>query len=185
VAALPLDLLSFKAAKSNTSVELKWVSANEVDFSHYNVQKSNDGKIFTPFAKVKATGSGSYQTLDEKPSAGQNYYRLEMVDIDGKRKYSNIVSVAFDTKGTTMSVYPNPAQGSTLTIDMSVNNDSEFTFTITDIAGRNRLTSQQKAIQGTNQLPLDISSLEKGIYFITTRNTTNQEVLRTMRFIKQ
>ena len=185
VAVLPLDLLSFKAAKSNSNVEIKWASANEVNFSHYNVQKSDDGKIFTPFAKVKATGLGNYQTLDEKPSAGQNYYRLEMVDTDGKRKYSNIVSVTFDTKGTTMSVYPNPVQGAILTVDVSVNNDSEFTFTVTDIAGRNRLTSQQKAVQGSNQLTLDISTLEKGIYFISTKNATTQEVLRTMRFIKQ
>jgi uncharacterized iron-regulated membrane protein len=182
---VPLDLLSFKAAKSNTSVELKWVSANEVNFSHYNVQKSDDGKIFTPFAKVNATGRGTYQTLDEKPSAGLNYYRLEMVDTDGKRKYSNIVSVTFEAKGTTMSLYPNPVQGSILTVDVSVNNDSEFTFTVTDIAGRNRLTSQQKAVQGTNPLPLDISTLEKGIYFISAKNATTQEVLRTMRFIKQ
>jgi Secretion system C-terminal sorting domain len=185
-AALPLDLLSFNATKNDaSSVQLKWVSANEVDFSHYNVQKSEDGKIFTPFAKVKATGAGKYQTLDEKPSAGQNYYRLEMVDTDGKRKYSNIISVSFDAKGTTMSVYPNPVQGNVLTVDMSVNNDSEFTFTVTDIAGRNRLTSQNKVVSGTNQLPLDISTLEKGIYFISAKNATTQEILRTMRFIKQ
>lgn len=185
VAVLPLDLLSFNATKNKESVDLKWASANEVNFSHYNVQKSNDGKIFTPFAKVKATGAGNYQTMDEKPSAGLNYYRLEMVDTDGKRKYSNTISVAFDTKGTTMSVYPNPVQGAILTVDMAVNNDSEFTFTITDIAGRNRLTSQQKAVQGTNPLPLDISTLEKGIYFISARNATNNEVVKVMRFIKQ
>jgi hypothetical protein len=184
-AVLPLDLLSFKAAKSNTNVELKWVSANEVNFSHYNVQKSNDGKTFIPFAKVKATGAGSYETMDEKPSAGQNYYRLEMVDTDGKRKYSNIVSVTFDAKGIAMSLYPNPVQGSMLTVDMSVNNDTEFTFTVTDMAGRNRLTSQQKAVQGTNQLPLDISTLENGIYFISAKNAATQEILKTMRFVKQ
>ena len=184
-AVLPLDLLSFNATKNASNVQLKWVSANEVNFSHYNVQKSNDGKIFTPFAKVKATGAGAYEIMDEKPSAGQNYYRLEMVDTDGKRKYSNIVSVSFDTKGTTMSIYPNPVQGNTLTVDMSVNNDSEFTFTVTDIAGRNRLTSQQKAVQGNNQLPLDISTLEKGIYFISARNAVNNEFVKVMRFIKQ
>jgi Secretion system C-terminal sorting domain len=183
-AVLPLDLLSFDAKKNSTNVQLRWESANETNFNYYNVQKSDDGKFFTAFAQVKAKGAGVYQALDEKPVAGVNYYRLEMMDLDGKKQYSKIVNVAFDTKGTKIALYPNPTQDNTLTVEMAVNNDSEFLFTVTDIAGRNRLSSQQKVAQGNNQLPLDITTLEKGIYFISATNVITNEVLRTIRFIK-
>jgi Secretion system C-terminal sorting domain len=184
-AVLPLDLLSFIAKKNTSNVQLNWESANEVNVSHYNVQQSDDGKNFAFFTKVKAKGASTYQTVDDNPSAGVNYYRLEMVDMDGKKQYSKIVNVTFDTKGTKMSLYPNPTQGNTLTIDMSVNSDSEILFIVTDISGKNRLVSQQKTAQGNTQLSLDISILEDGIYFITAKNVITNEVFKSMRFIKQ
>lgn len=185
VAVLPLDLLSFEAKKSTSNVQLRWESANEVNFNYYNVQKSDDGKNFAFLNQVKAKGASIYQMTDEKPLAGVNYYRLEMVDKDSKKRYSNIVNVAFDTKGTKMGIYPNPTQDNTLTVEMTVSNDGEFSFTVTDISGRNRLTSQQKVAQGNNQLPMDISTLEKGIYFITAKNVLTNDVLKSMRFIRQ
>ena len=184
-AVLPLDLLSFNATKNKEAVQLKWVSANEIGFSHYNVQKSDDGKYFSLLTTVKATGSGTYQTVDDKPFAGQNYYRLEMVDFDGKRRFSKVVNVSFDTKVNLVSVYPNPAKTSTVTLDLTMNNESDLIFEWTDIAGRSRLRSPQKVAQGNSQISVDVSTLESGLYFITTRNVANNETLRVMRFIKQ
>jgi Secretion system C-terminal sorting domain len=184
-AVLPLDLLSFNAAKNKEAVQLKWASANEVGFSHYNVQKSDDGKYFSLLTTVKATGSGTYQTVDDKPFAGQNYYRLEMVDVDGKRRFSKVVNVTFDTKVNLVSVYPNPAKTSTVTLDLTMNKESDLIFEWTDIAGRSRLRNTQKVAQGNSQISVDVSALESGIYFITTRNVANNETLRVMRFIKQ
>ena len=184
-AVLPLDLLSFNAAKNKEAVQLKWVSANETGFSHYNVQKSDDGKYFSLLTTVKATGSGTYQAVDDKPFAGQNYYRLEMVDVDGKRRYSKVVNVTFDTKINLVSVYPNPAKTATITLDLTMNKQSDLIFEWTDIAGRSRLRSQQKVAQGNSQISVDVSALESGMYFITTRNVANNETLRVMRFIKQ
>ena len=184
-AVVPLDLLSFQAAKNEENVQLKWFSANETGFSHYNVQKSDDGKYFSLLTTVKATGSGTYQTIDDKPFAGQNYYRLEMVDVDGKRRFSKVINVTFDTKVNLVSVYPNPAKTSTVTLDLTLNNESDLVFEWTDIAGRTRLRSQQKVAQGNSQISVDVSVLESGLYFITTKNVANNETLRVMRFIKQ
>lgn len=182
---VPLDLLSFNATKNNASVQLRWTTANELNFSHYNVQKSEDGKNFYFLTTVKATGTGKYQAVDDKPSAGQNYYRLEMVDIDGKKRYSNITSVLFDGKASLVSVYPNPAKDNTVTLDMISDKENNLIIEWTDIAGRSRLRTAQKVAQGNSQISLDISTLEAGIYFISTRNAANNDVLKVMRFIKQ
>ncbi len=182
---LPLDLLSFDATKNNANVQLKWNSANEINFSHYNVQKSDDGNNFTTFTKVSATGSGNYQTTDEKPAAGQNYYRLQMVDKDGSFRFSKIINVPFDTKVNALAVYPNPSSGNSVNLDMAFNKDIELVLEWTDVAGRSHLSSQQKAVEGKSKITVDISTLENGLYFITARNAGNNEVLQVMRFTKQ
>lgn len=185
MAVLPLDLLSFKANKVQTGVQLVWKSTNEVDFSHYNVQKSEDGKAFTFMQIVRANGTGgTYEAIDEKPNLGQNYYRLQMVDRDGKMKYSNIVNVSYDAK-TKIAVYPNPSKESTITLDVTLGNDGDIAVEWTDIAGRSRLKNTYKLNSGANQVALDISSLESGVYFITTRNVKTNTTLETLRFVKQ
>ncbi len=68
---------------------------------------------------------------------------------------------------------------------MKFNNESDLIFEWTDIAGRSRLRSPQKVAQGNSQISVDVSTLESGLYFITTRNVANNETLRVMRFIKQ
>ena len=108
-----------------------------------------------------------------------------MVDVDGSKRYSKVISIAFDAKNKAFSVYPNPANTSTITLDATLDNDSYLTFEWFDIAGRSRLVSQQKANQGANQIQVDVSALEKGVYFITTRKAASNEILQTMRFIKQ
>ena len=183
--ALPLDLLSFEAIKVQTKAELKWTAANEVNFSHYNVQKSDDGKYFTSFAKVAAKSARVYQAINENPSVGQNYYRLEMVDTDGKKQYSKVLSLVFGSKDNKIAVYPNPSSDNTVTLDATFDQNTDVHITWTDIAGRARLTKQQTILQGTNQIAVDISTLENGVYFITTRNAATNDVIRTIRFFKQ
>src|SRR5690606_36044856 len=53
-----------------------------------------------------------YTTVDAKPLAGTNYYRLKQTDYDGKFEYSNIINVYSDKKQASgfaiEKVYPNP-----------------------------------------------------------------------------
>ena len=84
-----------------------------------------------------------------------------------------------------ISVYPNPSTAAQITLSVTVGNNSEITMEWTDIAGRSRLKNNYQLSGGSNQIPMDVSSLESGIYFITTRNTSNRTVLETVRFVKQ
>jgi trimeric autotransporter adhesin len=97
VVPFPLTLTAFNATLTGNDVLLTWTTEQEVNFSHFNIQRSITGSDFITIASVNATGngmSGKYQYLDKQPGkAGAYYYRLQMNDKDGKQTYSKIAAV--------------------------------------------------------------------------------------------
>ncbi|MBK6978451.1 MAG: T9SS type A sorting domain-containing protein [Cytophagaceae bacterium] len=110
---LPVNLTNFTGKNKPTSVFLNWSTASETNFSHFIVQKSKDAKGFENIGRIESAGFDSekseYSFIDEKPFAGNNYYRLKMVDKDGSEDYSKMISVNFDGKALAV-FYPNPTQ---------------------------------------------------------------------------
>ena len=107
---LPVDLVSFNAAKDNDKVLLSWNSENEINLQRYDVERSSDGRTFTKINEVKAKGNSTntYNITDAAPLSGLNYYRLKIIDKDGTFRYSIILKADFSKKYL-VSVLPNPA----------------------------------------------------------------------------
>lgn len=109
--ALPLKLLSFTGRLNNGKTELNWKTANEINTKHFEIERSSDGSHFAKIAIEKALGRGSnnYNTIDGKPLTGNNYYRLKMVDNDGKFEYSTVILITgSDNRAFEFVMYPNP-----------------------------------------------------------------------------
>jgi PKD repeat protein len=113
---LPLELLNFTATKENKDAFLQWNTANEVNVSHFEIERSWNGTEFSSIAK-KAAQNGLRNTyalkdllsnLSNRPS-NITYYRLKMVDKDGKYKYSNTEVLKWsDLQNSKLSITPNP-----------------------------------------------------------------------------
>ncbi|MBS1637054.1 MAG: SBBP repeat-containing protein [Bacteroidetes bacterium] len=112
---LPIELLSFDAAKQDRMALLTWATATEHNNSYFVVEQSTDAKNFRQVGKVSAAGNSletkHYSLRDSLPSVGINYYRLKQVDFDGHYSYSAIRSLNFDDSGLPVKIYPNPAKG--------------------------------------------------------------------------
>lgn len=113
--ALPLELLGFNAAWHKNSAVLWWKTANERQFSHFELERSYDAEDFEPIAKIAGKGSENAvqeyafedKTLDSDEESV--YYRLKMVDTDGGVHYSLIAAV-HPIVQYPVRVYPNPAK---------------------------------------------------------------------------
>ncbi len=115
--ALPVTLSGFTARAGEQSVLLEWHTANEMNTSRYEIQRSNNGRLWQAIGEVAAAGESdaplAYHYRDLSPLPGLSYYRLRMIDRgDGIYTYSDIRSVVTskDTD-TALLVYPNPATG--------------------------------------------------------------------------
>jgi hypothetical protein len=119
VTPMPVHLVSFTGQQLNGQVQLKWQSSAEENTSHFEVEKSADGKNFSQLLTRKAQGNSaslvSYNAIDNNPLSGTSYYRLKMVDLDGTFEYSKLVAVS--AEGTLqVRAYPNPSKGSGVNI---------------------------------------------------------------------
>jgi Concanavalin A-like lectin/glucanases superfamily/Secretion system C-terminal sorting domain len=106
---LPLNLISFSGLSKTNVNELNWNTENEINTKHFEIERSIDGRIFKSIASVIANGvSAAVYTYNDNEKVGTRvYYRLKIIDNDGKFVYSNIIIL--DEKGIASSyVYPNP-----------------------------------------------------------------------------
>ena len=119
---LPVDLLSLRAYQEGKSNVLVWKTANELELSHFILEKSKDGSSFEPLCRVEATGKAGiyeYDCIDDRPYVGNNYYRLLSVDIDGSTKISDIVSLYVEPS-VDLKIFPNPVADE---FTLSIKND--------------------------------------------------------------
>ncbi len=99
--ALPVSLQGFDAQRTDKQkVKLSWVTASEVNVKEFEVQRSFDKINYTVAAVVASKSQGritttlqEYELTDVNPSWSNSYYRLRIIDIDGKSQYSEIRNV--------------------------------------------------------------------------------------------
>ena len=94
---LPVELANFEVMKSGTKALLNWTTLSEVNSSHFDVQRSQDGINWQNISVVVSHGNSNdinnYVLTDDQPHNGVNYYRLKMVDLDESYEFSDIKSV--------------------------------------------------------------------------------------------
>jgi len=175
--ALPTKLEDITAKVFDEKVILKWGTLTELNTTHFIIQQSIDGNLYTDIGTVKAIGSGanSYEFTNKKPANGINYYRFQSVDKDGSKSYSKVISVNFGVKQS-FSIIPNPAK------DFAIINFSKAvdkgTIAVYDITGKQVIT--QSLSGNTNTYKLNTQSLKSGLYvvkIITTAGNYNEKLL--------
>ena len=133
--------MNFDAKWTKNGVDLQWSTASEKDVKNFEVERSEDGKVFKKIGDAlpasNTVGNHNYSALDEKPLSGISYYRIRQTDLDGKFSLSKIQSVNLSnqkSKGK-FTFYPNPIhKGTPLSILTDV--QGEYSFKVIDLTGR-------------------------------------------------
>lgn len=178
---VPLRLLSFDAFKNDNKVKLNWKTDNEINTSHFDVERSVNGIDFKKIGAVTAlnrSGINQYSFDDMNPADGVNLYRLKQVDIDAKFEYSNTVKILFSAK-INIIVYPNPAINK-LNIQLTGAGASKWMSSIYDLSGK--LVYQQTNIAAGSLLQVNVTAFAKGNYTIVLNNGIETF---TGKFLKQ
>lgn len=163
--ALPVTLTDFTAVKqSASSVLLQWSATNETNFNLFEIERSNDAARYIKIGTVLGQNLANYNFGDvQLPTSATVYYRLKMIDIDGRFTYSKVVLVRLNNDFSNAVVYPNPSAG-VLNIRFNVTINSNTQLILTDITGRTVMTSPVK--KGSMNLDMNLQHLPSGRYFI-------------------
>ena len=181
LAPLPVELTSFFVKTLGMEVFINWITASELNNSHFEIQHSIDGANFRAIDEVIGNGTTqekqAYSYTHATPANGTNYYRLKQVDYDGAFEYSDIRVIEIKRAG---KIVINPSAAiAEITIRLAETTGDNNLIGIYDMMGR---TVMMSAFDGTlDAKTIDISNLEKGYYVV--RVQAGSEVF-TERFMK-
>ncbi|MBL7713457.1 MAG: T9SS type A sorting domain-containing protein, partial [Chitinophagaceae bacterium] len=169
---LPVDLVSFDVdVIKDCKLRFTWVCGVESRLSHYQLECSRDGQNFL-FAAEQKNASGSnthYEQTISSPEEGISMYRLKMIDLSGKARYSEVLRLNRHCDAQDQIVlYPNPSDGIVRVKGLA----QEAEIRVTDAFGKELM----RATLHTGQDNLNISNLQPGLYMMSvqTANTLHQ-----------
>jgi hypothetical protein len=161
---LPVTITNLKAYQQNDVVKINWTSLTEINMARYEIERSAGTFNFNTIGNIAAAANDahekSYTFSDLQPLQGNNYYRIKMIDKDGKTTYTNTILVKIINKSV-FSIYPVPARDV-----LHIYTNSKATVCLINQSGNILLT---KTIEGTGTI--NVHALPAGIYYLKNKET--------------
>ena len=186
--SLPVVLSAFTAKKNGGQALLNWTTDVEENVSHFVVEKSLNGREFSEAGVLFTEGNNTlrreYSFKDDLKAitGGLVYYRLRIVDLDGKYDYSatRIIKMDADNTGAkSITVYPNPVV-SELRITMAGNWQNKAVSIQLLNANGQSVKRISNTIAGQTAT-ISVSDLGPGLYLV---QVTDGREMAVQRFIK-
>lgn len=184
---LPVELVSFTARKAAQGTVLaEWVTVSEENVLNYEVELARGNGAFqqNDFEKIgempanNLPGEQRYSFADmESNKTGVRYYRLRIVDLDGRYTYSPVRPVVFGDE-VKWQLYPNPSRD-IFNLILQENVGEPLSVKVIDANGR---VVYRTSVKGTGFIQKISISLRDhapaGIYLVEVETGTRREVFR-------
>ena len=170
---LPSTGLTVAANVDGNNAIVKWSTLSEQNTRYFVVERSVDNNNFKPTGQqVQAAGNSDTKTnyrLDDDIESLMNhpivYYRIRLVDIDGKTTYSNVTAIRLSKKPG-VTIWPNPFQSS-ITISITTTKETTLEIRMYDASGKTLKNFKQEVARGISQVSLsDLQNLPIGVYLV-------------------
>jgi hypothetical protein len=182
---LPVTFVDFRAELLSEKVLVSWSTSFEQNASHFEVERSTNGRDFTKIGVVKAKGNSSiltnYSYTDASPVLGVSYYRLRQVDIDNRFVYTKTVIIRNEARSKAFTVWPNPVLDN-VNVTLQSDKNQNLNLRVVDYSGRVVRSQVVNANRGVNQITVNMSSLTRGMYVI---QVIGENLNLTEKVIKQ
>ena len=187
-APLPVTVNYLNGRKQGSNHLLDWkVTCVSTPRATMTLERSSDARNFAAIYTITADAARCAQPFDHtdvNPLKGMNYYRLKIVDADGKLTYSTTVALLNAVKGfDIISIAPNPVVSNTFKLNLASAQAGKMEFGIFDMQGRLVKRESITVIAGFNSLPVNVANLSAGTYTIRSILTDDQS--KVIRFVKQ
>jgi hypothetical protein len=188
--SLPVKLISFNAMLNSKQDkgDLAWTTASEINVSHFEVERSFDGSSFSQVAMVFAWGNSdsklSYVYTDNLSGISGNiiYYRLKMVDNDGKYSYSNVRMVRIskqNDKSVAISTFPNPVTSELRVTIPHAWQNKKVSYEV--IAANGQIMSRMENANASQTEAVNFSKMTPGFYIVRAScngETAQQKIIK-------
>ena len=183
---LPITVNYFNGVNANGLNSLNWSAVCTSPNVTFEVERSFDGASFTSINTIPATMqrcSSPFDFVDNNKVSGIAYYRIKIIDYNGKISYTAVVKITSQiTDMKLVGVYPNPVIN-TASFNFSASKKDNVQLSIINFEGR-ILQSRSVTIQpGSSNISVDVTSLAKGTYLVKAVFSDGQSTV--LKFVKQ
>ena len=188
-APMPVNMTSFIASLiDKQNCLLKWNTESETDNAYFEIQRSNDGVHFEYRGKVEGNGTTSlakrYEYKDEiNGLMNVIYYRLKIIDKDGKYTFSKIIALKINSTNTNeqFNVYPNPFY-SDIKIELLVARKETGIIRFISFEGKEVLRRNIEVEKGNNIIVLkDLNYLPRGNYILEVSTSSTKMIRKIIK----
>lgn len=165
------------ADKNRQRIENSWITATEINTSHFIIERSINQIDFEVVGKLGAKGASTYLFYDVVTNISLDinslYYRIVAIDFDGNKTYSDIKRVSLNKQIRAINVFPNPINNK---LNLSINSTETATTNIYvfDNFGKSVLVVNNAQLNvGLNCIEIDCSKLASGNYVVSLNNNVN------------
>jgi hypothetical protein len=183
--ALPVTFVYIRASCTGGKILISWKTAQEINSSHFDIERSPNGINWTPIGTIPSSGNSltekTYTYSDTNPLPANGFYRIAEYDQTGRVLYTTVSRANCDRKDG-IKVWPNPVeQTAWLSINLSVS--SSAIIKLYDAKGSLVFIRSTFLAPGNNQLPILMGSLPAGIYELRVQYGAG--LLKTFKLVKQ
>lgn len=161
---------------------LTWSTSFEENNSMFIVEKSEDGVNFSGAGSVKAAGDADeekqYNYLDVMANSEKTMYRLKQVDFDGSFSFSDIVTVTREFKNDFMVARMSSVTTTDIfEVTIDALKDGEMNYNVANLKGEMMFEDNMLVINGLNELSIDLTDQNEGIYKLNLEMDGENETL--------
>jgi hypothetical protein len=157
-------------------VKLAWNVGPEINVSHYDIEKSRDGKQFSKIGSLSAAGQSAYTFIDQQ-SSNTIFYRIKSIDEKGEVRYSNILKLNGQESNIVLSAFPLPAKNKLILQHSTAGAGSRIN--LYSLNGKLLMTVVPEI--SNQQTTIDISNLKPGIYLLSYLNEKTREMMKIVK----
>lgn len=182
---LPVTLVSFDVIKQNNIALLHWELAECCSKNtKFELQRSHEGSSFVTYKTIPGNEVNRfYQVMDNRLNAGLTYYRLRIVEEDGKISFSRIVTVINGSPHLSLAAVGPTLVTDITTVMITATGNRDVVLYITDMQGRVLLKKESQLSTGNTTIQLSAGNLVTGTYLIYAESKGQRT--NSIRFIKQ
>lgn len=183
---LPIKVFYFNAAKSSLGNTLNWSAACSSTSATFDIERSADGKNFTSINSITATQERCnlpFTYSDNNTLSGNAFYRIKIIDTEGKINYSSIVKLGNQQKDMQLTaMLPNPVSN-TAQLSITTSKKDNVQLAIVSVDGKMVYSNTVQVQTGSSVVSIDVSGLSKGTYII--KGVFGDGQTNAIKFIKQ
>ncbi|MEO6546598.1 MAG: CHRD domain-containing protein [Ferruginibacter sp.] len=170
---LPVKLKLFNGFKEQNKIKLVWQSEEEINLDHYEIEQQDIAGsrwILKGTIAVANNTSGSNYSIIDIPFTGSTsyvFYRIRMVDKDGKFTYSNIIKINYLKANAELMLLSNPiVNGDLKFVVTGLPVDKKAAVSVLDFNGR---VVARKLVSTLTDNLINLRNVSAGVYQLMVR----------------